>query len=151
MYISEPLRTCTMYLSIHHGHLWTLVASNGLHFQKRLMFSCTKYIFFSTFTFVLHKICHEDLKKVYYLRVSLEARWSSNGGHNVQWNKTLHDVNFWASQNMYNVSINSSWPFVNFCGLYWPPFSDEVDIFMYKMHFFSTFTSVLHKICLEDL
>ena len=46
MYIFEPLRTCTMYLSTHHGHLWTLVASNDLHFQKKMIFSCIKCIFF---------------------------------------------------------------------------------------------------------
>ena len=45
MYIFEPLRTCTMYLSIHHGHLWTLVASNGRHFQKKIIFSYIKCIF----------------------------------------------------------------------------------------------------------
>ena len=38
MYIFEPLRTYTMYLSNQHGHSWTLVASNGLHFHKKIMF-----------------------------------------------------------------------------------------------------------------
>ena len=36
MHIFEPLRTCTMYFSTHQGHSWTLVASNGLHFQKNV-------------------------------------------------------------------------------------------------------------------
>ena len=52
---------------------------------------------------------------------------------------------------MYNVFINSSGPFMNFGGLQWPPFSEKTDVFMYKMHFFSIFTSVLDKICIEDL
>ena len=52
MYILEPLRTCEMYLSTHHGHLLTLVASNGLHFQKKLIFSCIKCIFLN-FYFIM--------------------------------------------------------------------------------------------------
>ena len=72
MYVFQPLRTCTMYLSTHHGHLRTLVASNDLHFQKKLIFSCIKCIFFSTFTSVWHKICLKDLKKVYYQGGSLQ-------------------------------------------------------------------------------
>ena len=94
MYIFELLRTCMMYLTTHYGHLLTLVASNGLHFQTKLIFSCKKCIFFTTFTSVLHKICLEDLKNVYYQGGSLEAKWSSNGGHNVKSNKTLHDAYF---------------------------------------------------------
>ena len=52
IYIFEPLRTCKMYLSTHHGHLLTLVASNGLHFQKKLIFSCIKCIFLN-FYFIM--------------------------------------------------------------------------------------------------
>ena len=36
MHIFEPLRTCTMYLSTHQGHSWTLLTSNGLHFKKTI-------------------------------------------------------------------------------------------------------------------
>ena len=51
---------------------------------------------------------------------------------------------------MYNVSNNSSWPFVNIGCLQWPPFSEEIDIICIKCIFCSTFTSAWHKICLKD-
>jgi len=65
MYFFVPLRTCTMYLSIHYGHLRTLVASNGLHFQKKNYIFIHKMHFFSIFTSVPYKIYLKDLKKVY--------------------------------------------------------------------------------------
>ena len=38
MYIFEPLKSCTIYLLTCHGHSWTLVASNGLKFLKKMDF-----------------------------------------------------------------------------------------------------------------
>ena len=49
MYIFEPLRTCTMYLSTHHGHSLTLVASNGLHFHKKKRCFMWKILLFLNF------------------------------------------------------------------------------------------------------
>ena len=39
MYVFEPLRTWTMHFVTNHGHSWTLVASNGLKFLKKIVFS----------------------------------------------------------------------------------------------------------------
>ena len=77
MYIFEPLRSCTMYLLTCHGHSWTLVASNGLKFLKKMDFLRYGRTFFSIFSSALDQICLGDLKKVYCQSSSLEARLTS--------------------------------------------------------------------------
>ena len=46
--------------------------------------------------YVYHAIVHDlrGLQKGTLLGDSLEAKWSSNGGHNDKSNKTLHDAYF---------------------------------------------------------
>ena len=48
----------------------------------------------------------QDLKNVFCIGVSLEARWPSNEGHELSLNKPLHDVPFWASHLMYIVMVD---------------------------------------------
>ena len=50
------------------------------------------FVIFSNLTSGMDYILLEDLQKVYFRGGSLEARWTSNGGHNIQSNKMLHDV-----------------------------------------------------------
>ena len=74
---------------------------------------------FSNITSGIDYTLHQDLKKVYCSGKSLEARWSSTGGHRISSNKPLLDVPFKASQ-MYlliaclsNDSGNFQWPLIS--------------------------------------
>ena len=49
----------------------------------------------------------QDLKKVYCMGGSLEARWPSNGGNELSLKKPLHDVPFRASHLMYIVMVTN--------------------------------------------
>ena len=135
MYIFEPLRTCTMQLWTHHSHLWTLAASNGLHFQKKLMFSGIKCIFFSNLTPELHYTWLEDLKKVYCQGGSLEAKLASNGGHNWSVMQISNNIYFYQSQRIYNLSSNILWLFINLGSLQWPHILQKICVCMSKMTF----------------
>ena len=53
---------------------------SGLHF---LTFFFLFVATFSNFTSGMDYILLEDLQKVYFRGGSLEARWTSNGGHNI--------------------------------------------------------------------
>ena len=140
MYIFEPLRTCTMYLSTHHGHSWTLVASNGLHFHKKWCFMCKILLFLNFYSStwldlpsgpkegkVLRYTLLQDLKKVYCMGGSLEARWPSNGGHELSLKKPLHDVPFRASHSMYIVMVHF---IVGICDLSWPLMASNCKFFI---------------------
>ena len=74
---------------------------------------------FSNITSGIDYTLHQDLKKVYCSGKSLEARWSSTGGHRISSNKPLLDVPLKASQ-MYlliaclsNDSGNFQWPLIS--------------------------------------
>ena len=66
----------------------------------------------------------QDLKKVYCIGVSLEARWPSNGGHELSLIKILYDVPFWASHLMYIVMVDF---FDGICNLSWPLMASKTE------------------------
>ena len=117
MYVFEPLRTYT----IHHCHLWTVVASYGLHFQKKMIFSYIKCIC-AQLLLQYHKRCALRTSKRYIVRFT--------NGHD----ESIHHGHLWTL-----VASN---------GLH---FQKKIFIFIHKMHFFSIFNTVPYKIYLKDL
>ena len=63
----------TIYNQIKPNSLKT----SGLNFWHFFLF----FLFFSNLTSGMDYILLEDLQKVYFRGGSLEARWTSNGGH----------------------------------------------------------------------
>ena len=62
--------------------------------MKNIMFWYFFSLNFSNFTSDMDYTLLQDLKKVHCLWESLEARWSSTGGHNISANVPLNDVPF---------------------------------------------------------
>ena len=65
----------TIYNQIKPNSLKT----SGLHSFSFFLF----FVIFSNFTSGMDYVLLEDLQKVYFRGGSLEARWTSNGGHNI--------------------------------------------------------------------
>ena len=103
--------------------------------------------FFSIFTSVPYKIYLKDLKGM-LLGGSLEARWTSNWGHELSFKKPLHDVPFWASHLMYIIMVN----FLE--GIYdlsWPLKMKNIMFWYFFSLNFSNFTSDMDYTLLQDL
>ena len=66
----------TIYNQIKPNSLKT----SGLHFFVVFFLF---FVIFSNLTSGMDYILLEDLQKVYFRGGSLEARWTSNGGHNI--------------------------------------------------------------------
>ena len=66
----------TIYNQIKPNSLKT----SGLHF---FVIFFLFFVIFSNLTSGMDYILLEDLQKVYFRGGSLEARWTSNGGHNI--------------------------------------------------------------------
>ena len=90
MYLSEPLIECTLswYTFL------AFVTSNGFSKTEKYHVSVIFLQFFANSTSPMEYTVLQDLKKVYCMGGSLEARWPSNGGHELSLNKPLHDVPF---------------------------------------------------------
>ena len=99
-FIEKTPTWCT-FLSLsfnvhYHGklfgrHLWPLMASKNEKYHVLVFFFSLN---FSNFTSDMDYTLLQDLKKVHCLWESLEARWSSTGGHNISLNVPLNDVPF---------------------------------------------------------
>ena len=73
---------------------WPLMASKTEKYHVMVIFLQIFYQLFANSTSPMDYTLLQDLKKVYCMGGSLEARWPSNGGHELSLNKPLHDVPF---------------------------------------------------------
>ena len=70
------------------------MASKTEKYHVMVIFLQIFYQLFANSTSPMDYTLLQDLKKVYCVGGSLEARWPSNGGHELSLNKPLHDVPF---------------------------------------------------------
>ena len=84
------------------------MASKTEKYHVMVIFLQIFYQLFANSTSPMDYTLLQDLKKVYCMGGSLEARWPSNGGHELSLKKPLHDVPFCASHLMFIVMVHLS-------------------------------------------
>ena len=123
------------------------MASKTEKYHVMVIFLQIFYQLFANSTSPMDYTLFQDFKKVYCMGGSLEARWPSNGGHELSLKKPLHDVPFRASHSMYIVMVNF---IVGICDLSWPLMASKTEkyhILVIFLHiffiFFATSTSLM--------
>ena len=95
---------------------WPVMASKTEKYHVLVIF-CNFLTFFCKFKLTNGLYSAPGPQKFILYWGILEARWPSNGGHELLLNKPLHDVPFWASHLMYIVMVHF---IVGICDLSWP-------------------------------